>query len=239
MDKITTHTQNSDDSEAAVDLKNISRTMLRDQTYVSLKKAILSGKIPQGEKITIRKLAAISDFSSTPIREALLKLEHDGFVVRESSGQFSVRRFSPKEVKQIFELRILLETYGATEAMQNAAEHDIVYLEENVKRSEEALAQGRVDEVSLLNAEFHNYFMGISKNEILQDLLQRISDKVWINTSTALQAHGKAGASIIEHGAIVQAMKKKSLKELKETLRQHILSALRIVMDRTAHAVGP
>ena len=128
MKRATKVQQNFDDTGTAVDLKSISKTILRDETYASLKKAILTGKIAQGEKLTIRKLSALSDFSPTPIREALLKLEQDGVVTRASSGQFFVRRFSEKEVGQIFQLRILLETYGATEAIGYVTENDIIYL---------------------------------------------------------------------------------------------------------------
>jgi DNA-binding GntR family transcriptional regulator len=224
------------DSEAAVELRSISRTMLRDQTYASLKKGILTGKIAQGEKLIIRKLAAISDFSSTPIREALLKLEHDGLVIRASSGQFIVRQFSPKEIERIFQLRILLETYGVTEAMENITKQDITWLKENVRKSEEALAQGLLSEVSELNAEFHNYLTGISKDEMLQALLQGIGDKIWISRSTALYAAGKAGKANIQHRKIVEFLKSGNLRALKQALREHIMTAKRIVLEETAKA---
>ena len=199
-----------------------------------MKRAILTGRIAQGEKLTIRKLAAVSDFSSTPIREGLLKLEQDGIVVRASGGQFFVRRFSRKEVERIFRLRILLETYGVAEAMENVTKQDLVSLEENVKRSESALARGLIHDVSVLNMEFHHYLAGISNDEILQDLLQRISDKVWINTSTALWASGKAEKSIVEHKKIVRALKNRNLREVKKILKLHILSAIKIALNETA-----
>jgi DNA-binding GntR family transcriptional regulator len=226
--------EDRDDSQAGAELRNISRTMLRDQTYASLKRAILTGKIAQGEKLAIRKLAAQSDFSSTPIREGLLKLEQDGIVVRTSGGQFFVRRFSRKEVDRIFQLRILLETYGAAEAMESLTRQDVLYLEENIKKSEDALARGLIHDVSVLNMEFHHYLAGISKDEILQDLLQRISDKVWINTSKALQASGKAEKSIVEHKKIVRALKSRNLKEVNKILKIHILSAIKIALNGTA-----
>jgi len=231
--------QNFDDTGAVVALKNISKTILRDETYASLKKAILTGKIAQGEKLTIRKLSALSDFSPTPIREALLKLEQDGVVTRASSGQFFVRRFSEKEVGQIFQLRILLETYGATEAIGYVTENDIIYLEENIKESEIALGQGLISAVSLLNTEFHNFLTGIPKNEILQDLLQRISDKIWINRSTALWASGKAKTAIIQHRKIVESIKNRNIEELEQILKEHILTAQQIVMEEAAKNEEP
>jgi DNA-binding GntR family transcriptional regulator len=225
-----------EDPEGIVDLSGISRTMLRDQTYASLKRAILTGKIAQGEKLTIRKLAAISDFSSTPIREALLKLEHDGIVIRASSGQFFVRQFSRKEIERIFQLRILLETYGIAEAMENITEQDIIELEENLKRSEAALAKGCLSEVSELSTEFHNYLSSVSKDEILQELLQGISDKISISRSTAIYATGKAYNAIIQHRRIIECIRSRNLRALKQALKEHIVMAKQIALEEIVKA---
>jgi DNA-binding GntR family transcriptional regulator len=225
-----------EDSGAIGELKNVSRAMLRDQTYASLKKAILTGRIAQGEKLNIRKLAAVSDFSSTPIREAFLKLEHDGIVVRAAGGHFFVRQFSQKEVERIFHLRILLETYGAAKTLEYITEEDISWLEENIRRSEEALAQDLISEVSELNAEFHNYLTKISTDGILQDLLQGLSDKIWIGRSTALYAPGKAENAITQHRKIVVCLKARNLRAVRRALKEHILTAMRIVSKEMARA---
>jgi len=233
-----TITQNNESSGVAVELRNISKTMLRDQTYASLKKAILTGRIARGEKLNIRKLAAGSDLSSTPIREAFLMLEHEGIIVRSGGGQFSVRQFSQKEVEQIFRLRGLLEPYGAAEAMENMTERDIAFLEKNIRQSEKALAQGLLSELSELNAEFHNYLIGVSKDEVLQVVFQGISDKIWISRSIAIYAAGKAENSITEHKKIVAAIKDKNMRALKRAVREHIVTAHRIVTEETAKAAG-
>lgn len=233
-----TITQNSESSGVAAELRKISKTMLRDQTYASLKKAILTGRIAPGEKLNIRKLAAVSDLSSTPIREAFLMLEHEGIVVRSGGGQFSVRQFSQREVEQIFRLRSLLEPYGAAEAMENMTEKDIVFLEENIRQSEKALAQGLLGEVSDLNAEFHNYLIGVSKDEVLQVVFQGISDKIWISRSIALYAAGKAENSITEHRKIVSAIRDRNMKGLKQAVKEHIVTAHRIVTKETAKTAG-
>ncbi len=157
-------------------------------------------------------------------------------MVRAGGGQFLVRRFSQKELERIFQLRILLETYGVIEAMEYITEQDILWLEENVKRSQEVLARGLLSDMSELNAEFHNYLTGISKNEILQDLLQRISDKIWISRSTALYAAGKAKNAIIQHKRIVACVKQRNMKALKQALKEHILTAKQIVFDEMAKA---
>ena len=216
-------------SETAEEFRNISRTILRDETYRLLKKAIITGKIAQGEKVTIRKISAVTDLSLTPIREALLKLEQDGIVIRSTAGHFFTRRFSQKEIKQIFSLRILLEAYSAAEVIKNVTEEDISLLEQNVIESKKALKQGLINKVSELNMEFHDHLNAISHDEILQELQQRIADKVWINTSAALWAPGMATRSLTQHEKIIEALKAKDLELVTQLLKEHVVSALEIL----------
>ena len=69
-------------------LKSFAKPILRDEVYLSIKEAILTGEFPPGERISIGRLLQEIGFSPTPIREALLKLEQEGFVSRLPRGGF-------------------------------------------------------------------------------------------------------------------------------------------------------
>ncbi len=217
------------DQAGARELSKVSRTMLSDQTYKSLKHAIVSGNIPQGDRLSIRRLAAMTEFSATPIRDALLKLEQDGIVVRESSGHFCVRRFSKEEIEQICQLRFLLETYSIAEALKNISDEDLLWLEGNLDRAEEAVANGLINLHIELNTEFHEYIAGISKNAMLKELLQTINNKLWIQGS-AFAASDWASGSNMQHRKIIEGLRNKDLEGLKQILEEHIMMAQKLIL---------
>jgi DNA-binding GntR family transcriptional regulator len=214
----------------ARELSKVSRNMLSDQTYKLFKQAIISGNIPPGERLSIRKLAAMTQFSATPIRDALLKLEQDGIVVRELSGHFQVRCFSRLEIEQSCQLRLLLETYSVAEAMKTITEQDVVWLEENLNRAEETLAKNQMNENIELNTEFHNYIAGISKNAMLKELLQTINNRLWIQAS-AFAASDWASGSNMQHRKIIEGLKNKDLDGLKQVIKDHILMAQKLISE--------
>jgi DNA-binding GntR family transcriptional regulator len=61
-------------------LRTFAKPILRDEVYLSIKGAILTGEMAPGERLSIGRLLQETSFSPTPIREALLKLEQEGFV---------------------------------------------------------------------------------------------------------------------------------------------------------------
>ena len=110
-------------------LKSFAKPILRDKVYLSIKEAILTGEIAPSERISIGRLLQEIGFSHTPIREALLKLEQEGFVSRLPKGGFIVSRFTKKDIDQIFDIRSLLESYAVGLAIQHIKKefHNIIF----------------------------------------------------------------------------------------------------------------
>ena len=216
--------------ESITKLRNFSKTSLRDEVYLSLKRSILTGEINQGQGLTINQISKLTKFSATPIREALLKLEQDGIVSRLPSGHFIVRRFSKEEIENILDLRILLETFAMDKAIKFVQPEDIKWLVENVKKSEKCVLRGEIGEASELNTVFHHYLYDLSNNPMLVDVLQSLSDKIWMNRSTAIWAPGKAENAIQHHKKMIEALRKQNVGELKKIVKKHILHSRKIIL---------
>src|SRR5690242_20650899 len=78
------------------------------QSYEIIRDKILNGELPGGTKIVEEKIAADLGVSRTPIRESIRKLEHEGLVVNKR-----VVKPSEKDLRNMFQVRILLEGYSA------------------------------------------------------------------------------------------------------------------------------
>ena len=90
-------------------LQAVERTPLRVQIRRSLTEAILSGRLPPGDRVNETTLAEQLGVSQTPVREALLGLEGRGFLSSRPGRGFFVREFSARDVRDIYPVLATLE----------------------------------------------------------------------------------------------------------------------------------
>ena len=203
-------------------LKSFAKPILRDEVYLSIKRAILTGELAPGERISIGRLLQEIGFSPTPIREALLKLEQEGFVSRLPRGGFIVSRFTQKDIDQIFDIRSLLESYAIGLAIHHIKKEDHLWLEKNIKESEQYIRKKEWDKVSTLNTEFHDYLNRLAKNERLLSIINELREQIFQFRSAILRVPTKAKISIDHHKKMVDAIKKRDVGLLKELTQEHI-----------------
>lgn len=203
-------------------LKSFAKPILRDEVYLSIKEAILTGELTPGERLSIGRLLQEIGFSPTPIREALLKLEQEGFVSRLQRGGFIVSRFTKKDIEEIFEIRSLLESHAVGLAMNHIQTKDIKWLEKNIEESEQFILKNKLNKVSTLNTEFHDYLNRLSKNDRLLFLINELRDRIYQYRSAILRVPEKAEISIDHHRKMIQAIKKKDVDILRKLTHEHI-----------------
>lgn len=100
---------------------------LRDQVYSRVKRALLEGIYPQGERVTEDKIALHLGVSRTPVREALRLLEELGYLDTRPSGGFSVPMLNEENIVDFIKVRLLLEPRATQEVIKSATD---VQLEE-------------------------------------------------------------------------------------------------------------
>jgi len=211
-------------------LKSFAKPILRDEVYLSIKEAILTGEFAPGERISIGRLLQQIGFSPTPIREALLKLEQEGFVSRLPRGGFVVSRFTQKDIDQIFDIRSLLESYAVGLAIQNIKKEDILWLERNIKESEQYIQKKEWNKVSKLNTEFHDYLNRLSENERLLSIINELRDQIFQFRSVILRVPLKAKISIDHHKKMIDAIKKRDIQLLKKLAQEHIQIGKEVIL---------
>jgi DNA-binding GntR family transcriptional regulator len=214
----------------AFKLKSVSKPILREEVYTCVKEAILTGEIAPGERLSVGRLQKDIGLSHTPIREALLKLEQEGFVSRLAKGGFIVSQFSKKDIEEIFDLRCILESHAITFTIENISEKDIKKLEKNIKESEYFIREKRLDQVSKLNTEFHDLINGFCKNERLLNLINDLRDQIFQYRSAIIRVPHMAKLSINHHKQMIQAIKEKDLDSLKTLTVQHAMKGKEIIM---------
>src|SRR5690554_2454888 len=94
----------------------MQQASLRAEAYNYVKDALVSGKLKAGSRLSTQSLANDIGISRTPVAEALLILEHEGFLERFPRSASVIRQPDYIEVDELYELRLALESYVVEQA---------------------------------------------------------------------------------------------------------------------------
>ena len=199
---------------------------LTDKTYDALKAAITSMNIydaPGEPRLDERQLAADLGVSRTPIREAIARLEQEGFVrIAARRGVFIVRK-TKREVLEMITVWAALEGMAARLITEHASDAEIATLREMFATFEGGQVEAKIDEYSETNISFHQALLRLGKC----DLLNRIAENLFIHMRSirmrTISEDHRASRSIIDHMNIIEALERRDTELAERLARQHTL----------------
>ena len=194
--------------------------------YERLKESIYLGDLAPGQHLVESTLAEMYDVSRTPVREALMRLEQDGLVVRDRAG-LSVREHSPAEVLDLYEARILLETEVGRAAAERRTTNDMLALRKAAKRYETVDVDDPRGMVKT-NRLFHEAVWRCAHQLALMDLLERLELHLGRFPITTLTYPGRRKQTVEQHRAIVQAIDARDQERAGKLCGQHFSDAREI-----------
>src|SRR3990170_420507 len=196
---------------------------LREEVYDALRRAIVQGELSPGNRVVETELAGRLGISRTPVREALRKLEAEGFLSKGPGSSLLVSAMSPEEVEETFRIRAVLEGLAAHLAAERATPEGIALLEGVLKRSETELDGEAPERLLEWNTRFHDGLNVLSGSAQLQQLLQAIHDKILRYRRITLEVGRARKAWLQEHRAILQAIKDRDPARAERLIVEHVL----------------
>ena len=142
--------------------------------YGAIKEQIIEGRYAPGARITEQNIAAQFSTSRTPVREAMRQLVADGFALFKPNSGTVVRQWSREEVRQIFELRLLIESEIAGHAAVRITETEIAELariQDDIESNGVDISASNTARIGKHNREFHRIIALASHNERLVAML--------------------------------------------------------------------
>ena len=210
----------------------ISFKTKNEAVYETLRREILTAKIQPGEKITISELSKQLGFSEIPIREAIKKLESEGFLQNTPHVGATVRKIDPEEIIELYLIRIELESLGARLATPKIDDSDLEYLSRKNQEMELALEQNDCEALSSLNREFHLRIYRAASRPHLYKMICELWDKMSWFRSVFFIAPQIALDSLKEHRQLIEAFKKKDVEMAEKLIRQQKQNSLKAIADR-------
>jgi DNA-binding GntR family transcriptional regulator len=151
---------------------------LREAVYESLTDLIITRALRPGQHLVESELADQLGVSRQPVREALQRLQTEGWVdLRPAQGAF-VHEPTEGEVDQLLAVRCLLETESARLAAQSATPADVKQLRRVLREGRAALAAGDIPTVVRANSELHGLITEMSGNAVLGELIGMVDRRV-------------------------------------------------------------
>lgn len=201
-----------------------SRSLTQD-AYQHIKAAIIANELRPGQQLKEEELASQLGISSTPLREALAKLEQEWLVKTiPHRGKF-VTEITAETVRDIFEVRRELEGLAVELAMPSLAQKDLEELEAYF-RAAKAQLEGSGYQPSLWyesETRLHELIIENSGNQWLIRLLKTLNDHVWRIRGFRVAIPGTdTYQSFCEHLAIWEAVKGQDAAKAKELMEQHL-----------------
>ena len=172
----------------------LSRDVSEPDAYSALHTAIVTGEISPGERLIEEELAERLGLSRGAVRAAILRLDHEGLVVRERNRGARVRRFTPAEAVEILEARAALESLAAGYAALRRNDDDIRELRGLVADMARLLDHGELLSISERNAVLHRRILEISGHTVARDICSRLHSQMVRYQFRTVLAPGRAAA---------------------------------------------
>jgi DNA-binding GntR family transcriptional regulator len=196
----------------------------RDRAYASLKRAITTMDIYATRdpiRLEERKLSQDLGISRTPIREALNRLEQEGFIRSvPRRGMFVVRK-TKSEIIDMISVWAALESMAARLITQHASDEEISGLRRVFTNLKEPRAH--IDEYSEANIRFHQAIVNLSRNRLLIDTMENLFIHMRSIRRQTIGESDRATKSIIDHMNIIEALEKRQTERAEQLVRQHSL----------------
>ncbi|MGW6959974.1 GntR family transcriptional regulator [Streptomyces chartreusis] len=154
---------------------------IRERVLATLRQDIIAGRLLPGDRLVERELADRFGVSRVPVREAIRALVAEGFVHFETPRRTVVRRLSPADVKELFELREALEVYAAGLAASRATPEDLADLRELLRAAASATEAGDAEKITDINTRFHNRILAMAGNSLLTSVMEPVDGRLrWL-----------------------------------------------------------
>ena len=203
---------------------------LRERIYLHLREAITNGMILPGERIIEKKIAEELKVSITPVREALLQLNVEGFVEIKTHRNVVVKQISLADINELYEIQGVLEGYAARRASLNLNDQDLSKIKKLTEKMEKYFRSNNVERFYKSNKEIHEIFLKKSNNQSIYDLVSNLNlrKKMFRYRVTFLAKKDVMKKALDDHKKILNAFLARDSDTIERLVREHWISDSRI-----------
>jgi DNA-binding GntR family transcriptional regulator len=194
--------------------------------YEFITDAISRGELKPGVSITEEWLGSQLNMSRTPVREAIIRLQADGFIT-VVNNRAMITPITPVDIQEIFQLRLLLEPYAAAACIGMIDKEKIL----EIQNFTEELHRKNDVKFSINIHDLHNLIIESTRNKRLIAIVKNLQGQVTrlLNVSGCIP--GRIAHSLEEHLVIIDAILAGDRLSAEQSMRDHIQSNMNDILD--------
>ena len=199
---------------------NLNRETLVDRIVDILEDRILTGELEPRTKLSEARVANEFGVSRVPAREALQRLQEMNLVRKTHLGR-EVAEFSLAEYRDIYELKNIVEAFGAMKGALKARNRDLKEIQSCINNMANCLNAGEFEKLKYLNYRFHDFMVKCSGNQkVIETYILLVKQVRWAS-SLSHDLPGRPQHSLKEHQAIFEAFRQRKAEKVRFLLETH------------------
>ncbi len=207
--------------------------------YVQVKQDVADFKLVPGDRFTENEISERLGVSRTPVREALLRLQQEGYVEVLFRNGWRVLPFDFEQFEQLYDLRMVLETTAVQRICADDVHVDRALLDRIAAIWLVPVAERSSDvkQVALWDEEFHCSLVAAAGNGEMTRVHRDVTERIRIIRRLDFTKQARIDATYDEHGKILRAIQRKRSDQAALMLRAHIQTSQAEVRKITLHQV--
>lgn len=201
------------------------------RVYQVLVENIVNGQMEAGAPLRPDAIARQLEVSTTPVREAMHRLELDGLAVKLPYQGWFVREFTTEQIRELYEFRAALEGLGVRLACQRITPEELVWLKDHQAAGQAALEASDIETYRVYNRDFHRAVLQAAKNSYLSSAMDQVALQTDMLTSRTVRITGRPLRAIEEHHQVIELIAQGAGGEAEQFMRSHIMSALDAILS--------
>jgi len=195
---------------------------LKDLAYIEIRKLLMAGRIKSQEIITANQFAATLKVSRTPVRESLLQLASEGFLVAMDGRGFMIRQFSEKEIRDFFEVRRIVEGHVIEHLVETMDQADLDEMEGSLLLMRQRAQDEDFGGFLETDKAFHMDLVHRYDNSLLITIAEQIRTLIAILGQKALSSSGRIQRVLEEHSKIVEGFRTRNVQHAIKAMINHL-----------------
>ena len=208
------------------DLKTIKETI-----YFTLKDEICNGQYFPGSQVQEQEIAGRFNSSRSPVREALKQLVADGLLEEFPNRGVFIRKYTEKDICDIFDLRIILEGYAIKKIDDNLTPGKIVALNTLLSDLRKHHEENDVNKYIINDASLHHQIVVMCKNNPVISTYEKLSDMMRQFRIYTFKDSDNFDKSLKDHEEIINYLLDDDPRNAYEVNRTHLLKARDIILE--------
>ncbi|AYG03025.1 GntR family transcriptional regulator [Gryllotalpicola protaetiae] len=195
-----------------------------DRAYEDVKARILTSELAGGDLISEGEVADRLNISRTPVREAFLRLQAEGFMKLYPKRGAMITPIARSEARDVIDARNVLETHAVRQATTSAerTERLVAELRDNLQLQKDRIADRNLGGYALADAEFHAAIIRAGDNALIAQFYSTLYDRQVRMARSSIPTDLIAGDVVGEHAALVDAIEARDGDRFDALLATHL-----------------